>query len=304
MPRILITGATGFIGSWLTRHYLEKHYEVIAHGSSRASVFKLKSSLEQKKVNIDSLMLWNQDFLEKEWNWEVFGEKIDAIIHTAAATRVREGTIDNYERYFQLNVVAPNYLAKKALDNDVSHFVHLSTGQVFGLQDAFPISESSEKRPINLYGITKLIGERVVESIGMLGLSYTIVRPFSVYGEGHFNIISIIYDKLQNNQIIQVFGDGTQSRAFSHVLDFCSAVDAILFNKKCFGEAYNLSGPMEYSVIDIIKLLANKLSKKPQIEYKKGLVNELKRNIASLEKIEKLGFTPKYTLEEYIKNEI
>ena len=299
MSKILITGATGFIGGYLVKFFLNKGYKVIAQGSSKDTINKLRGALIKNGLNLEKIEFWVQDFLRIKWKFPNFSN-LDFIIHCAAATKVREGTVENFEKYFGLNVLATKILAKKALDENIKHFIHLSTGQVFGIPPSFPITELTPKNPINLYGYTKLIGEKVIASLGNLGLNYTIVRPFSVYGKGHYNIISIITDKIINNEILTIYGDGTQSRAFLHINDICNAIGLILNNKKCFSEEYNLSGTKEYSVNDIVKLISNKLNKSPKIIYKESNVNELKRNIADLSKIKALGFTPKESLEDFI----
>ncbi|MFX1339221.1 MAG: NAD-dependent epimerase/dehydratase family protein [Promethearchaeota archaeon] len=299
MTKILITGATGFIGSWLVRDLIKRGNNVIAHGSSKESIEILKQKLENENLISENIEFWEQDFLMKKWKFPDFSQ-IKNIIHCAAATKVREGTIENYDKYFSLNVQATKNIAKKALENGIFHFIHLSTGQIFGIPDTFPITENTPKNPINLYGITKLIGEYVVKSLGILGLNYTIVRPFSIYGEGHYNIISIIMDKIFRNDTLTIYGDGTQTRAFLHVNDICRAIGLILNNKTCFREEYNLSGPKEYSINELVELISNILNKKPKIGYKKSNVREIKRNVADLSKIKKLGFTPKETLEDFI----
>jgi nucleoside-diphosphate-sugar epimerase len=299
MAKILITGATGFIGGWLSRYFLEKNQNIIIHGSSKSTINNLIRLLNKENFSSENYEVWEQDFLKRNWNFPNFLE-IESIIHCAAATKVREGTLENYEKYFGINVLATKILAKKALDQNIKHFIHLSTGQVFGIPDSFPITESTPKNPINLYGYTKLIGEKVVASLGILGLNYTIIRPFSIYGRGHYNIISIITDKIKKNEILTIYGDGNQTRAFLHINDICNAIGLILNNKKCFSEEYNLSGVKEYSVNELVKLISNKFNKTPEIVYKESNVFELKRNIANLSKIEKLGFLAQETLKDFI----
>jgi len=144
----------------------------------------------------------------------------------------------------------------------------------------------------------------VVSSFGLYGLNYTIIRPFSVYGIRHHNIISIIRDKLLNDEMITVFGDGEQKRSFTHILDICRAVYLMVNNEVCFGEEYNLSGPKEYSVNDLIELLSNKYNKLPKITHKQPQVNELLRNHAETNKIRRIGFKFERTLEDFIFNEL
>ena len=299
MSNILITGATGFIGGHLVKFLAKNNYHIIAHGSSASSISDLKENLRMNNINLARIEFWQQNFLEKEWKSPDFSD-IETIIHCAAITKVREGTIENYDKYFKLNVLATKRLARKALEEKVNHFIYLSTGQIFGIPATFPITEATPKNPINLYGMTKLMGEMVVVSLGYFGLNYTIVRPFSIYGAGHGNIISIIVDKLSNNEIVTIFGDGTQTRAFLHIADFCRAITLTHNNKECFNQEYNLSGLKEYSVIELVHLISSKLNISPKIEYHSSNVNELKRNLADISKIRRLGFKPEETLEEFI----
>lgn len=301
MSRILITGATGFIGGYLVKYFIKKGNQIIAHGSTKETINKLRNILEDE--HIDSIDFWQQDFLAQKWNFPDFSE-IDYVIHTAASTKIREGTLENYDKYFNLNAIATKKLARKALNENIKHFIHFSSGQVFGIPPSFPFTESTPKNPINIYGFTKLLGEIVVISFGNLGLKYTIARPFSVYGKGQQNIISIIKDKINKDEILTIYGDGTQSRAFTHVNDICEVIGIILNNSKCFGEEYNLSGPKEYSVNDLVGLISKSLNKKPKIVYKKASVNELRRNIADTRKIQKLGFNYRESLEEFIEKEL
>ncbi len=303
MTKILITGATGFIGRYLTRYFIEHGYQIVAHGSSERSIDNFKNLIENEELNHREIEFWSQNFLDREWHFPDFSD-INYIIHTAAATNIREGTLENYDKYFNLNVIATKILAKKALYEDINHFILLSTGQVYGTPSSFPFTEDTPKNPINIYGFTKLLGEIVITSFGNLGLKYTIARPFSVYGKGQNNIISIIKDKIIKNEILTIYGDGTQSRAFTHVRDICKAIDIILNNQKCFGEEYNLSGTKEYSINGLIQLISNKLKKKPKIVYKEASINELKRNIAEIKKIEKLGYKQNESLQAFIENEL
>ena len=104
--------------------------------------------------------------------------------------------------------------------------------------------------------------------------------------------------------MLTIYGDGSQSRAFLHVHDFCRAIDLILFNEKCYSEEFNISGQKEYSVNYLVQLISNTLSIKPKIEHKDPIVNELKHNIADLGKIRKLGFSPTKSLEEFVENDL
>jgi len=303
MSKILITGATGFIGSHLLKYFLNKGYSIIAHGSSEMTIKTLIKTLKINNISLENVDFWQQDFLKNDWIFPEF-TNIKYIIHTAAATKIREGVLENYDKYFSLNVLATKILAKKALEERIYHFIHLSSGQVFGIPSFFPFTEETLKNPINIYGFTKLIGEMVVKSFAIYGLKFTILRPFSIYGKGQQNIISIIKDKIVKDEVLTIYGDGSQSRAFTHVNDICEAIFTIFNNPNCFGEEYNLSGDKEYSINILVDLISERLKKKPKIVIKESDVNELKRNIADTKKIKNLGFNYKESLEDFINYEL
>ncbi|MFX1310933.1 MAG: NAD-dependent epimerase/dehydratase family protein [Promethearchaeota archaeon] len=303
MKKILITGATGFIGSYLTRYFIKHGYQIVAHGSSERSIDNLKKLIENEELNNRKIEFWSQNFLDREWHFPDFSD-INYIIHTAAATNIRKGTLENYDKYFNLNVIATKILAKKALNENINHFIYLSSGMVFGITPIFPITEDTPKKPINIYGFTKLMGEIVVRSLGAFGLNYSIIRPFSVYGKRHHNIISIIKNKIINDEILTIYGDGTQTRAFTHINDFCEAIGIIFNNSKCYGEDFNFSGPKEYSVNELVKLISKRINKEVKIVVKEAPVNEIVRNIADTTKIRDLGFKYSESLEEFIENEL
>lgn len=301
--KILITGATGAIGKDLVRYFSKKGVPLIAQGSSETTIKNLRKDLAEENIQMDSFSFWIQDFLEDDW---IFPDSKDikAIIHCAAKTKVREGALINYDSYFGVNVEGTKKMAKWALVKKIDHFISFSTGQIFGRPRKFPITEKTLKNPINLYGYTKLMSEQVVKSLGLFGLNYTIVRPFSVYGIGHHNIISIIRNKVVNDEELIIFGDGSQTRAFMHVQDICRAIDLVLNNEDCYGEEYNLSGPREYSINYLVDLLSKKFKKTPNIIYKQANVNELLRNIADTSKIKNVGFEYTQNLEDYVSHEL
>lgn len=300
MNSLLITGATGFIGSWLTRFFLDERFNIIGHGSSETSIGNLKKKLLDKGFTLENLDFWIQDFMKKKWTFPDFSA-IDYVIHCAALTSVRNSTGENYNRYFTVNVLGTKKLAAQAYDQNIDHFISLSSGQIYGKPNSYPITKTTIKEPINMYGYTKLMSEEVVKSFGTFGMPYTIFRPFSVYGPEQSNVISIFAERMQQKKDITVFGDGTQKRAFTHIRDICNAISLLLDNQSAFGNEYNLSGPEEYSINELISLLSQYFETDPEINYKNSKVDELSRNLADTEPLKELGFEYNYSLEEFIK---
>lgn len=300
MNSLLITGATGFIGSWLIRFFLDEKFHIIAHGSSKTSTGGLKKKLRNNQYSLENVDFWIQDFMEEKWNYPDFSA-IDYVIHCAALTSVRNSTRENYDRYFTVNVLGTKRLAAHAYDHNIYHFIYLSSGQIYGKPNSYPINQKTIKEPINMYGYTKLMSEEVVKSFGTFDMPFTIFRPFSVYGPEQSNVISIFAERMRQNKPVTVFGDGTQKRAFTHIKDICNAISLILDNQNAFGNEYNLSGPEEFSINELISLLSQHFDTSPDITYKDSEVDELSRNLADTQPLKELGFKYNYSLEEFIK---
>jgi len=222
MIRILVTGANGFLGQHLCRFLLEnKTYEVIATGRG------------ENRVAIESLLYEPADFTKEP---EVRGllERVqpDVIVHTAAMSKPDE-CHQNREACLAANVTATSYL----LGSGVSHFIYTSTDFVFG-EDG-PHAEDAPTRPLNFYGDSKLMAEKLVASKAK---TYTIVRPVFIYGKkwddmrGSF--VHWVQSNLSQGKKIKVVED--QSRTPTYAPDICKGITTII-ERKATG-IYHLAG--------------------------------------------------------------
>jgi UDP-glucose 4-epimerase len=162
---------------------------------------------------------------------------VRGIVHLAAKKQVEE-SVRRPLYYYEQNVDALRQLLQVATDLGVESFVFSSSAAVYGAPDEDRVTESSDCRPVNPYGETKLIGEWMVAAVSRAtGLRYANLRYFNVAGSdapaladvGESNLVPMVFRRLANHEPPQIFGDdyptpdGTCVRDFIHVADIASA---------------------------------------------------------------------------------
>ena len=221
---ILITGGAGYIGSHCVK-YLQKDHNIIIYDSL---------SNGHKEAVTCSLIQGNLE--DKEKLNKVFkNNKIDIVIHFAGFIEVSESTKDP-SKYYNNNVLGTLSLLDTMIKNNVKNIIFSSTAAVFGEPQETPIKETHPKKPINPYGQTKCIIEKILEDYDKAySLKYIILRYFNAaganeeIGESHnpeTHLIPLILQAaLGKKDSIKLFGtdyntkDGTCIRDFIHIKD-------------------------------------------------------------------------------------
>lgn len=307
--KVLVSGGAGYIGSHAVRGLKKAGFEPVVFDNLS------KGHLEA----IKGIEFFKGDLLDKESLKKLFETyKIDALMHFAAFSIVGESMQEPY-KYYENNVVGSLNLFKAAMDAGVNKIVFSSTAAVYGEPKTVPITEDLEKKPLNVYGRTKLVIEGILNDFSdIYGLRYKALRYFNVagadeggdIGEDHnpeTHIIPIIYQYvLGKRKSLKVFGndyptpDGTCIRDYIHVTDLADAhilalKDLINGGESC---AYNLGNQKGFSVLEMIKA-AEKASGR-EIKYEMDLrrAGDPAVLVASSEKIKReLGWEPKRGLD-------
>jgi len=216
--KFVVTGGSGFIGSYIVKHLLNNDHQVsVVDNLSRGRLENLAGFKE--KIDFHKLDILDFDALK-----EILSDS-DGIFHQAALTSVPESFIQK-EKYHSVNVVGTENIFKLAKDYGIK-VVYASSSSVYGNITLIPINEDFKKNPINPYGITKLEDEKLAEKYHNLGVSIIGLRYFNVYGIGQTNdyagVITKFYDNIQANKSPIIFGDGSQIRDFVSVEDVAKA---------------------------------------------------------------------------------
>ncbi len=263
MKTILVTGGAGYIGSHFCKIAKQNGYNPVV---------------------FDNLSTGRRDFVKwgdlVEGNLHDYGLLVKtfkkynpiAVIHFAASIEVGESVVNPY-KYYDNNVVATLNLLKAMLDCKINNIIFSSTSATYGMPDTNIIDENTPQNPINPYGETKLIVEKMLEDFHRAyGLNYTALRyfnasggdPDSELGETHEpsnHLIPIVLEKYMNGEEVKVFGgdwntrDGTCIRDYVHVNDLARA--HILALEKMIStnqsKKINLGSGSGFTVLEIIK---------------------------------------------------
>ena len=260
--RILVTGGAGYVGSIVAEELLKESYEVIVLDSLQQGHRDALSTGAKLVITdiCDSLAL-EKVFRENE---------IDAVMHMAAETVV-EFSMTDPRRYFLKNVVGGLNPLEAMLKYKVQKFVFSSSAAVYGEPESTPIEEDHPKIPVNSYGETKLMFERILEWYGRAyGLKHISFRYFNAAGasknlgedhrpETHL-IPNVLKVPLNKTDAVSVFGsdyptrDGSCIRDYVHVIDIAKAhILALQKIQTHSGKVYNLGSGSGYSVLEVIE---------------------------------------------------
>ena len=257
--RILVAGGAGYVGSCCTEYLLDRGHDVVV----------LDSLVKGHRDAVDSRAEFVRASLADRAALDnVLGEaRVDGIIHFAAFIEVAESVRDP-GRYFANNVGAGIQLLDAAVHHRVPKIVFSSSAAVYGTPDTVPIPETARTQPINPYGESKLMFERILEwYLRSHGLSYVALRYFNAagatarHGENHAPESHLIPLILQvaggQRKTISIFGDdydtpdGTCIRDFVHVLDLAAAHLAAL--QRDSNGCFNLGSGTGHSVRTVIE---------------------------------------------------
>jgi dihydroflavonol-4-reductase len=238
--KVLVTGATGFIGQALTKKLVEAGYDVrtLVRDRRKASVLNGVADVVVGDVT----------------DPDAVGRAVRGVeVVFAVAGAFREPQLSD-ERHREVNVDAVGHLMAAGKRHGVRRVVHCSTVGIHGPVNGSPLSERSPVVPIGIYEETKAAGEALALKHGLNGgPPVSVVRPTQVYGPGDTRLLKLF--KLANKRRVVLVGPGT---AGYHLLYIDDLVDAFMLAAKvdsALGEAFIIGGPERPTLNDIIKTL-------------------------------------------------
>ncbi len=255
MPRALVTGCAGFIGSHLTDALLADGWEVRG-----VDCFNDNYPPAEKAANLAAAQehaafaLHRADLAAADCR--ALLEGCDVAFHLAAEPGVRSSWGRRFDRYLRNNVAATQRLLEAA-DPRV-RIVYASSSSIYGDSETLPTPEDAPPQPRSPYGVTKLGGEqlcRVYHSDH--GLDTVALRFFTVYGPRQRPDMAFrrFCEAAAAGRAIELFGDGRQSRDFTYVADVVAALRAAA-EHGTGGEAYNVGGGEPVSLNCALEQLA------------------------------------------------
>ncbi|MCG3149542.1 MAG: UDP-glucose 4-epimerase [Verrucomicrobiae bacterium] len=257
--KIFVTGGAGYIGSICVEQLLNQGH----------TVFVLDNLSEGHRAAVDSRAeFYEMDLADRAELFPLMEHlRPDAVMHFAANALVPE-SMKNPSKYFRNNVANGINLLESCVQAGVRKFVFSSTCAIFGVPQTIPITEDLPKDPINPYGESKLMFERILNWYGKQhGLTYVCLRYFNAagcsqkFGEHHWQethlIPNVLRVALNQKPHVDIYGtdyptpDGTAIRDYVHIIDLAQA--HILALNLNHSDAFNLGSGDGYSVKQVIE---------------------------------------------------
>ncbi|MEO1393547.1 MAG: NAD(P)-dependent oxidoreductase [Cyanobacteria bacterium J06634_5] len=245
---ILITGGTGFIGSRLTLRCLADGHSVTALGQVNTPAEEAnKQFLESKGAKVRLASVTEPETLPPVL------EGIDTVFHLAAAQH--EANVP--EEYFRnVNVTGTKNVIEASIKAGVNRFVHGSTIGVYGLALDGKIDENSSLEPDNIYGVTKLEGEKLVLSYADQ-IEVVAIRISETYGPGDRRLLKL-FKAIQKNLFFRI-GSGKNKHHLIYIDDLIDGMLAASLSDKAAGEIVLLAGKEVVTTDEMIDAIASTL---------------------------------------------
>jgi UDP-glucuronate 4-epimerase len=298
MPRYVVTGCAGFIGSTLTDTLLAEGSEVVGVDAFTDYYSRdVKEAALQGARGNPSLTLLEHDLTTGSLP-EASLEGVDGIFHLAARPGVRASWGSGFEAYVNDNVLATHAVADAAGERGI-RLVFASSSSIYGDALAYPTPEDTAPSPISPYGVTKLACEHLVAAHARFsGLKYVALRYFTVYGprQRPDMAFSRLIAALAEGRQFEIYGDGSQSRDFTFVGDAVAATIAAMRDATA-AATYNVGGGSEATLRDVVGLVEDLADRPLNVRYGERAPGDVKRTLADTTRIRtELGWEPRTDL--------
>jgi UDP-glucose 4-epimerase len=299
--KILITGAAGFLGSYLSEKYvLDKHLVYGIDNLMNGNLNNIRTLLHKKNFKFIRGDITLNEIYSKLPN------DFDAIIHLAAQIHV-DRSIVNPEETFKINLGGTLKILEFARMNDISKILYSSTSEVYGSAEYAPMDEQHPLSAKHPYGVSKIAADRLCYTYNeTYDLGVDIIRCFNFFGPrqkdtGYGGVIAIFINRVLQNKPPIIYGDGKQTRDYMFVKDAVSAYDKVLRARGNPGRnGINFGSGKEVSINEIAELAIKHGSndKKLRPIHVEPRPVEVQRLVADISKAKKmLEFKPQFHFE-------
>ena len=288
MPEtIIITGANGFIGSYLAKYFSEKKYHVIC--VSRKYFTEVKKQLHDCELLEMDVM--SDDFK----NLQI---QADNMIHLASANDI---VSKNFQNGVELSLIGTKNAIDVCVKNNIPQFIFFSTMQVYESELNGNYDEQTISKPVNDYAFNHLIAEEYVAMASKKnGLKASSVRPSNVYGAmmdaqiERWSLVPncFIKEAIEKNNIT-LLSSGKQLRNFISLQNVAKSTEAILNNLSIDYQLYNIASENNFSIVEVAKftqeVFASEFNRQVELVVKSDKLNAADSFHISIEKIKNLG---------------
>lgn len=287
---ILLTGASGFIGSALLDKLIDKY------GSENILALTSKPIDKCNYILHNNYKFDSDDFTKSNF------ENIDAIIHAGAFTPKKSTEANEYLKC-NSNIINTESLLKLKFPN-LKRFIFLSTLDVYASGDI--INEESLVNPISLYGSSKVYCEKMITSwVTDKNILPQILRVGHVYGPGeesYQKAIPVMIKKILNNENIQIFGSGEDIRSFIYIDNVIDAIISSLDLEK-FDGPINIVSERQINIKNLAQLLIETANSDIKLEFIESDNNSRRDLIFDNSKMKRYLLSEEIDIEVGLRNE-
>ena len=300
--KILITGGLGFIGSNFVRYLVE---EVGMDAAEITVVDALKYGSNENNLKDSEYKFVRGDICDYELMAELV-KKTDAIVNFAAETHVDRSISSPYP-FIESNVIGTyTILETMRKVNPEARLVHVSTDEVYGDIEKGSFKEDDVLRPSSPYSASKASADMLVLAyVRTYGLNAMITRCTNNYGPYQFpeKLIPKAIVRAQMDMKIPIYGTGKNVRDWIYVKDHCEAINFVLERGE-IGEIYNISSGEEKTNLEVVSEILTIMNKPDLVEFVEDRPGHDIRYSLDSSKIRELGWKPKYSFSEGLKEMI
>ncbi|WP_276248637.1 dTDP-glucose 4,6-dehydratase [Haladaptatus sp. YSMS36] len=294
--RVLVTGGAGFIGSNFVHHLLN----VTDHSVLTLDALTYAGTTENL---VDVMTNPRHEFVEGDIRdrelVDDLVEDADAIVNFAAESHV-DRSIDSAEPFVTTNVQGTQTLLDAARNTNIERFVQISTDEVYGEVVDGKFHEDDPLNPRNPYAATKAGADLLARSYyTTYGLPVLITRSSNNYGPRQHpeKLVPKFITNAAHDEPLPVYGDGSNVREWTYVEDNCRAIELVC-EKGEIGEIYNVGSGSELENIVVTRKIIDAVgASEDLIEFVKDRPGHDQRYALETEKIEALGWEPKWSFE-------
>jgi nucleoside-diphosphate-sugar epimerase len=302
--RYLVTGGAGFIGSHIVGRLVGegKLVRVLDNLSTGESI--------RLKTVRDAIEFVEGDLADERVSDEVVRD-VDYVLHQAAVPSVQRSVYDPIGTN-RANVTATLNLLESCRKAGVRRLVYAASSSAYGDTEILPKTEAMSSNPLSPYALQKLVGERYCKLYyDLYGLETVSLRYFNVFGpdqDPHSEYSAVIpkfITKLLAKEPITVYGDGEQSRDFTHVENVVEANMLALRAIEAPGNVCNIGCGERITLNKLIHLMEEILGVKAQVNYIAPKAGDVRHSLADITRAQRLlGYEPKVMVKEGLRKTV
>tara|TARA_Y100001970_G_C14201835_1_gene841558 strand:- start:492 stop:1388 length:897 start_codon:yes stop_codon:yes gene_type:complete len=297
MPKSLVTGGCGFIGSHIVDNLVSLSHDVVV-------IDDLSAQQNEKFYYNEKAKYWKKD-ISKDDCCDIFND-VDYVFHLAARSRIQP-TIGSPGQCFEVNVVGTQRVLEWSRINCIKKLIYSGTSSLYGHQNQIPFAPNMPADCLNPYSLSKWMGEQICKLYSQLySLDTTVLRYFNVYGPReplkgcYAPVVGLFKRQHKSGESITIVGDGTQKRDFTYVQDVVNANLLAIEMKKSEYKIYNIGTGKNYSINEISRMIGGPNVKTISISSRPAEVRETLADISDT--IREMNWEPEFSLEEMILN--